>query len=126
MDVAKIIGAKAANPRDVEAYEGFFQVTMGGLKPLPPLVAVPTTAGTGSETTVAAIITLKKQNKKIAIADMGLVPRAAVLDPQVLVKLPKGVTSATGMDALTHAIESYLGGWSSDYTRTKSLSATEK
>merc|ERR1719181_536805 len=117
MDVAKTIGAKVANPSpNVEAYQGFFMVSRLGLRPLPPLIAVPTTAGTGSEATVAAVITIKNENKKIAIADLGLVPRVAVLDPQLLVKLPKGVTSATGMDALTHAIESYLGGWSSGFS----------
>jgi len=99
---------------------------MGGLKPLPPLIAVPTTAGTGSETTMAAVISIKKANKKIAIADIGLVPRVAVLDPQLLEKLPKAVAAATGMDALTHAVESYIGGWATSFTREKSLAATEK
>lgn len=126
MDVAKVIGAKVANPQDIESYQGFFMVSRLGLSPLPPLIAVPTTAGTGSETTVAAVITIKKDNKKIAIADLGLVPRVAVLDPSLCVKLPQGVTAATGMDALTHAIESFLGGWSSAFTRKNSLSATEK
>merc|ERR1719198_2576816 len=127
MDAAKVIGAKVCNPQPhVERYQGNFNVNKFGLRPLPPLVAVPTTAGTGSETTIAAIITIKNENKKIAIADLGLVPRVAVLDPQLLVKLPKGVTSATGMDALTHAIESYLGGWSTGFSREKSLLATEK
>ena len=67
-----------------------------------------------------------KANKKIAIADLGLVPRVAILDPSLCVKLPPGVTAATGMDALTHAIESFLGGWSSAFTRKNSLSATQK
>merc|ERR1712157_260468 len=96
---------------------------MLGLRPLPPLIAVPTTAGTGSETTVAAIISISDQNKKIAIADLGLVPRVAILDPAILESLPNAVTAATGMDALTHAIESYLGGWSTPFTREKSLAA---
>lgn len=127
MDTAKVIGAKVSNPKNVEAYEGFFNVNMGGLgKSLPPLIAVPTTAGTGSETTVAAIISIKAKNKKIAIADLGLVPKVAVLDPTILEKLPKAVTSATGMDALTHAIESFIGGWSTPFTREKSLAATGK
>jgi len=126
MDTAKVIGAKACNPKSVESYEGFFQINMGGLKPLPPFIAVPTTAGTGSETTVAAVISIPEKQKKIAIADLGLVPRVAVLDPTVLEKLPKPITAATGMDALTHAVESYLGGWTSAFTREKSLSATGK
>lgn len=126
MDVAKIIGAKIANPKDVEAYQGFFRVSTLRLRSLPPLIAVPTTAGTGSETTAVAVITMEKENKKIAIVDMGLVPRIAVLDPELLVKLPKTVTSATGMDALTHAVESYVGGWTMPYTREKSLLAVAK
>lgn len=93
---------------------------------LPPLVAVPTTAGTGSETTVAAVITLSKERRKIAIADLGLVPQVAVLDPKVMIKLPKQVTAATGMDALTHAIEAYLGGWTNAFTKEMSLKAVER
>jgi len=127
MDVAKVIGAKVCNPKDVEGYQGFFQVNQAGFgKPLPPLVAVPTTAGTGSEATVAAVITLAAKKKKIAIADLGLVPLVAVLDPELLTGLPKHVTSATGMDALTHAVESFLSGWSTEFTRKHSLQATEK
>lgn len=126
MDVAKVIGAKVCNPRPrIEDYQGFFQVNYAGFgKPLPPLIALPTTAGTGSEATVAAVITVKEENKKIAIADTGLVPRLAVLDPELLTGLPKHITAATGMDALTHAIESYLSGWSSNYTIENSLAAT--
>jgi alcohol dehydrogenase class IV len=96
------------------------------LRPLPPLLAVPTTAGTGSETTVAAIITLEEQNRKIAIMDLGLVPQDAVLDPQILEKLPKQITAATGMDALTHAIESFVSGMASAHTQALSLAAIEK
>lgn len=126
MDTAKVIGAKVANPKNVEAYAGYFNVNMFGLRPLPPFIAVPTTAGTGSETTVAAMISITSENKKIMIADFGLVPRVAVLDPSILEKLPKTVTAATGMDALTHAIESFLSGWSTSFTRGKSLGATGK
>jgi alcohol dehydrogenase class IV len=126
MDCAKVIGAKVANPQPIKAYQGYFNVNMFGLKPLPPLIAVPTTAGTGSETTVAAIITLKQERKKLAIADLGLIPSVAVFDPQILAKLPPQITAATGMDALTHAVESYIGGWSTSFTRKMSLQATEK
>jgi len=126
MDCAKVIGAKVANPQNIESYQGFFNVNMLGFKPLPPLIAVPTTAGTGSETTVAAIITLKKESRKLMIADLGLVPSVAVFDPQILEKLPQHITAATGMDALTHAVESYIGGWSSPFSRQMSLQATGK
>jgi alcohol dehydrogenase class IV len=126
MDCAKVIGAKVANPQPITAYQGYFNVNMLGLKPLPLLIAVPTTAGTGSETTVAAIITLKREQRKLAIADLGLVPSVAVFDPQILEKLPPHITAATAMDALTHAIESYIGGWSTSFSRKMSLQATEK
>eukprot|EP00929_Paragymnodinium_shiwhaense_P087735 TRINITY_DN4787_c0_g1_i2.p1 TRINITY_DN4787_c0_g1~~TRINITY_DN4787_c0_g1_i2.p1 ORF type:complete len:470 (+),score=138.04 TRINITY_DN4787_c0_g1_i2:77-1486(+) len=122
MDVAKVVGAKVANPKNTEDYKGFFKV----LKALPPLVAVPTTAGTGSETTVAAVITVPERKEKFAVADLVLVPKVAVLDPKLLLKLPKQITAATGMDALTHAIESYIGAWSSEFTRQQSVLATEK
>eukprot|EP00928_Gymnodinium_smaydae_P005306 TRINITY_DN11812_c0_g3_i1.p1 TRINITY_DN11812_c0_g3~~TRINITY_DN11812_c0_g3_i1.p1 ORF type:complete len:556 (-),score=82.01 TRINITY_DN11812_c0_g3_i1:11-1678(-) len=127
MDTAKVIGAKVANPKpDITAYEGFFNVNRLGLRPLPPLIAVPTTAGTGSEATVVAVITLVKASKKIMIVDRGLVPLVAVLDPEMIMKLPGSITAATGMDALTHAFESYLSGWSTAFTRRNSLSATSR
>lgn len=126
MDTAKVIGAKISNPRPVKAYEGFFKATLAGLRPIPPFVAVPTTAGTGSETTVAAIITITEESRKVMVADTGLVPQVAVLDPEVLEKLPPHITAATGMDALTHAVEAYLSGWSTAYTRQLSLQAVGK
>lgn len=126
MDVAKVIGAKAANPKDVRAYKGYFQVNRLMLKPLPPFVAVPTTAGTGSEATMGAVVTVKETNTKLIIVDLGLVPQVAVLDPEVLVGLPKHITAATGMDALTHAIEAYLSGWASAASRPHSLEAVGK
>lgn len=127
MDCAKVVGAMVANPKpSVRDYQGMFQVTNMGLKTMPPFVAVPTTAGTGSETTIAAIITVASERAKITIADQGLVPRVAVLDPVILAGLPKGVTAATGMDALTHAVESFLGGWTTEFTERHSLLAVEK
>jgi len=110
----------------VQSYQGYFNATHLWLKKLPPFIAVPTTAGTGSETTIAAVISIPQEGKKIAICDMGLVPHYAILDPELIVKLPKNITAATGMDALTHAVESFLSGWSSEYTRTLSLEAVSK
>ena len=75
---------------------------------IPPFIAVPTTAGTGSETTIAAVITDSKTHHKAAMMDLVLVPRCAVLDPVLTAGLPPQVTAATGMDALTHAVEAYL------------------
>ena len=78
------------------------------MKKLPPFVAVPTTAGTGSETTIAAVITDSETHHKYALMDLCLVPKYAVLDPEMTRELPSKVTSTTGMDALTHAVEAYL------------------
>lgn len=128
MDCAKVIGAKLANPKPIEKYEGFFRVTMLAnlLGKLPPLIAIPTTAGTGSEVTCAAVINIEEEQKKIAIVDVGLVPQEVILDPELTVKLPKPVTAATGIDALTHAIESYLSRWHTGYSKRNSLMAIER
>ena len=80
----------------------------------PPLIAIPTTAGTGSETTVGAVISFHDEGVKLTIADAALVPRVAVLDPTVTATLPSHVTAATGMDALTHAVEAYLSYWNTN------------
>ena len=82
-------------------------------KKLPLLIAIPTTAGTGSETTLAAVITDAETRYKYAINDFPLIPRYAVLDPKVTLSLPPFITATTGMDALTHAIEGYItkGAW---------------
>ena len=104
MDCAKAICAKAAHPnRKVSQMQGILRV----LKPVPHLYAVPTTAGTGSETTVAAVITDSKTHRKAAINDPFLIPKYAVLDPELTVGLPPYTTATTGMDALAHAVEAY-------------------
>lgn len=77
------------------------------LKPIPTIFAVPTTAGTGSETTIAAVITEDETHHKASINDISLVPRYAVLDPELTVGLPPRTTATTGMDALCHAVEAY-------------------
>jgi len=121
MDCAKLIGARATNPkRSVHAMKGMFKVR----KKLPPLFAVPTTAGTGSETTVAAVISDPETHEKFAVADLKLVPIIAVLDPELMLGLPPHITSATGMDALTHAIEAYIGWFGTKYTNENAEKAT--
>lgn len=84
---------------------------LGGLlkvrRPLPLFIAVPTTAGTGSEATIAAVVT-GEEHRKYAVSDLCLIPRYAVLDPTLTLSLPPAVTAQTGMDALTHAVEAYL------------------
>lgn len=112
MDCAKATGARVARPnRPVKKMSGTFMVTlpslhMGRLVP-PPLFAVPTTAGTGSETTIAAVVTDPETHDKFPMMDPFIRARYAVLDPELTVGLPKHITSTTGMDALTHAVEGY-------------------
>ena len=92
---------------------------------LPLLMAVPTTAGTGSETTLAAVITDARSRHKYAINDFPLIPRYAVLDPAVTLGLPPFLTAATGMDALTHAVEAYIGNSTTYGTRQDALLAVK-
>lgn len=104
MDTAKTIGAKAARPKkDIRKFLGLFSIR----KKIPMLYAVPTTAGTGSEATLAAVITDEKKNHKIPICDPVLMPRRAILDPKLTEGLPPFMTATTGMDALCHAVEAY-------------------
>lgn len=105
MDAAKAAAARVVRPKkSVQKLGGLLRV----LKRLPPFIAVPTTAGTGSETTIAALITDTETHHKYAIMDLSLIPRYAVLDSELTVGLPPHITAATGMDALTHAVEAYL------------------
>ncbi len=80
------------------------------------MVAIPTTSGTGSEVTSFAVITDKKRNMKYPLADYELTPDVAIVDPDLVMSLPKGITADTGMDVLTHAIEAYVSNMASDYT----------
>lgn len=120
MDCAKAIGAKIANPKKtLKQMKGVLKVR----KKIPLLIAVPTTAGTGSETTLAAVITDSQTRYKYAINDFPLIPKYALLDANLTVGLPKHITSTTGMDALTHAIEAYIGNSTTKKTRQCSLFA---
>ena len=104
IDCAKAIAARAAHPgKSVAQLQGLMKVH----KPIVPFVAIPTTAGAGSETTVAAVITDAQTHRKAAINDPFLIPRYAVLDPELTVDLPPYTTATTGMDALAHAVEAY-------------------
>ena len=106
MDCAKAAAARVVKPKkSVRKMRGYLKVG----KRLPPFFAVPTTAGTGSETTVAAVVTDPTTHEKNAISDPCLRPKYAVLDPALTVGLPPHITSTTGMDALTHAVEAYIG-----------------
>lgn len=104
MDTAKAAAALLARPdRTLSQLAGLLKVR----RPIPPFIAVPTTAGTGSETTIAAVVT-GADHHKYALSDLCLIPRCAVLDPLLTVSLPPRTTAETGMDALTHAVEAYL------------------
>jgi len=106
MDCAKAAGARIAKPKQpMQKMRGVLKI----LKKLPPFYAVPTTAGTGSECTIVAVVTDAKTHEKYAVTDPVLRPRVAVLDPALTTGLPPHITSTTGMDALTHAVEAYIG-----------------
>lgn len=122
MDCAKGIGARVANPnKQIPQMRGVLKVR----KRIPTLFAVPTTAGTGSETTVAAVITNSKTHEKYALNDFQLIPRYAVLDPMLTIGLPPHITSTTGMDALTHAVEAYIGNSNTRYTKKMAIDAAK-
>ena len=102
MDCAKAVGARVAYPNKTLAQmKGVLRV----LKKTPTIIAIPTTAGTGSEVTLAAVITDAHEHHKYAIMSFPLIPDYAVLDASLTYSLPKHLTSTTGMDALTHAVE---------------------
>jgi len=103
MDVGKAVALLAAHPGSIRDYEGIGKVP----GPTVPLVCVPTTAGTGSEVTVFTVITDRQRKFKMTIGSSHLLPRVAVCDPELTVSMPQPLTAATGMDALTHAIECY-------------------
>lgn len=122
IDCAKAVGARIAKPKQsLSKMKGILKVHTK----LPLLIAIPTTAGTGSETTLAAVITDAETRHKYAINDFPLIPRYAVLDPRVTVSLPPFITATTGMDALTHAIEAYIGNSTTHGTRKDALMAVK-
>lgn len=123
MDCAKIIGARIAKPRQpVQRMGGLLRI----LRRTPLLIAAPTTAGTGSETTLAAVITDSAAHHKYPINDFALIPDYAVLDPELTRGLPPMLTATTGMDALTHAIEAYIGRSTTKLTRAMSEEAATR
>lgn len=114
MDCAKVVGARIARPnKPVQKMRGLLHI----LCQTPLMIAVPTTAGTGSETTLAAVITDSETHYKYPINDFALIPDYAVLDAELTVGLPPQITATTGMDALTHAVEAYIGRSTNRLTR---------
>ncbi|MBO4759382.1 MAG: iron-containing alcohol dehydrogenase, partial [Spirochaetaceae bacterium] len=122
IDCAKAVGARVARPRkSLAQMKGILKVR----RKLPLLAAIPTTAGTGSETTVATIITDDKTHYKYPINDFPLIPEIAVLDPKVTFTMPASLTATTGMDALTHAIEAFIGGSTTKKSRAYAIKAVQ-
>jgi len=119
MDCAKGIGIAFANNRNVLAFEGVDEVPIPG----PPLICIPTTAGTSADVSQFAIITDTVSNVKIAIISKTVVPDVALIDPETTTTMPAELTAATGIDALVHAIESYVSNASSPLTDLNALAA---
>jgi len=121
MDAAKIMALAASNDKTAQDLVGFNKAKLPSL----PLYAIPTTAGTGSEVTIAAVPSDDETHAKQPVADNKLVPTACALDPELMMGLPAHITSATGMDALTHAIESYIGRWGTPQTEALGSAAVK-
>lgn len=127
MDTAKAIGIIINNPEfaDVRSLEGVAPTK----KPCVPIIAVPTTAGTAAEVTINYVITDAEKNRKMVCVDPHDIPIVAVVDPDMMSTMPRGLTAATGMDALTHAIEGYItkGAWAlSDMFHLKAIEIISK
>ena len=121
IDASKAIAARATNNKPLEKMAGLFKLRSAPL----PLFVVPTTAGTGSEVTIVSVVSDPETHQKTPIIDPKLVPAMAALDGKLMLGLPPSVTAATGMDALTHAIESYISTNATDETRSYALAATK-
>ena len=122
MDCAKALGARIACPKKTL---GQLKGTLHVLHRIPLLIAVPTTTGTGSENTLAAVITDSEKKHKYVLNDFVLIPRYAILDAELTYSLPPHLTATTGMDALTHAVEAYIGRSTTKETREKALLAVK-
>ncbi len=122
IDCAKAVGARIANPKkSIQDMAGILRV----FKKIPLLIAIPTTAGTGTETTVASLITDSKTKHKYMISDFPLIPKYTVLDPETTRTLPKNITANSGVDVLVHAVEAYIGNSTTKKTREQALEATK-
>lgn len=122
IDCAKAVGARVVCPKkSLSQMKGLLKVR----KKLPPLYVIPTTAGTGTETTVTSVITDAATRDKYPINDFSLIPHYAILSPEVTRSLPPHLTATTGMDALTHAVEAFIGGSTTQQSRKDALEAVE-
>lgn len=121
LDCAKGIAAVAYSKKPISKYKGYFKV----LHKVPKITAIPTTCGTGSETTFASVIRDEKKDEKYAIVSGKIFPSKALLDPNLLLDLPNKILASTSMDALTHAIESYLNMTASRASKKESVEAIQ-
>ncbi len=121
IDAAKIIGIAITHPNDPSEYVGFGKAK----EDIPPLFAIPTTSGTGSEATMGAVISDNETHEKSIISGQNLMPLAVCLDPTLMTGMPKAITAATGMDALTHAVEAYISAWTRGDAREKAAAASK-
>lgn len=120
IDAAKAVGIRVRKPNTpLRKMKGILKVR----KSIPYLIAIPTTAGTGSETTIATVVSNPDTHEKFAISDLNLMPKVAVLDPELTKNLPPFFTATTGMDALTHAVEAYIGYGGTRFTNQMAKSA---
>lgn len=114
IDAAKVISVGFTNKKKPAELKGMLKVKVKGL----PFIAVPTTAGTGSEATIVAVISDPVTHEKTTVIDPKVIPAVAVLDPKLTVGLPAHITSTTAMDALTHAIEAYISNYATEETKS--------
>ena len=121
IDTAKAVSVMIANPGRIQDYMGIGKITKTG----PPLIAVPTTAGTGSEATMFTIIADTENDVKMLIGSPPVIPTAALVDPLMTLKMPRALTAATGLDALTHAIEAYVSVKAQPMSDVMALSAIQ-
>ncbi|MEH6604525.1 MAG: iron-containing alcohol dehydrogenase [Pseudomonadales bacterium] len=119
LDAAKMIAMIHHNPGSLKKFSGLFPFKKQGV----PLFAIPTTAGTGSEITLAAVISDPISHDKVPVVDGKMIPAYIALDAEIMRSMPKGITAATGMDALTHAVESYLCTSSFEATEVQAKAA---
>jgi alcohol dehydrogenase class IV len=122
MDCGKAIAASAVKNKKIKALSGLFKVR----RKLPTFVAIPTTAGTGSEATLVAVVTDPIKKQKFTVIDPCLVPHYAIIDPLLMIGLPAKITAQTGIDALTHAVESYIGSHSTVQTKLYCFDAIKR
>lgn len=121
MDVAKAVGVLAIHGGKITDYEGLYKVP----GPIVPMIAIPTTAGTGSEVTASAVITDEARNYKLSVISYEILPKYAVLDPELIMTAPASIAAACGVDALIHAMEAYVSTMATPFSDAMAEKAME-